>query len=351
MAKRERIKTIIWGCIAAALLLAVALFLLLPRRADKLIKAPDASAVYGIVLSDTVVTPDLIDHFQTGSYTTRDASLVQEMCDLLRRTKLYFGHFNGGVQIYDNPINDGQLCTLYLWSDDTSVKDLTLRPDGAVFVGNVTYEIRDEAVLAEYMALLEKIKASFLQGEPDPTAMDDDQLAEYQALFDAPSWYAQAVAAPFTDRGPDLNAMFYDGLSFDATGAPVYGGYVTPADGDEWAWVRENVPGAAEVDVSRLPRQGMLQVLRDTVYGSAGIPEGLAPQGWTYWDETDCWYHAHGDTGIYSVALLSGQWTGEGTGTLRFQGLLGQTYQISFTLGQTEQDAGHLYLRACVSAD
>ena len=137
----------------------------------------------------------------------------------------------------------------------------------------------------------------------------------------------------------------------EATGAPVYGGYVTPADGDEWAWVRENVPGAAEVDVSRLPRQGMLQVLRDTVYGSVGIPEGLAPQGWTYWDETDCWYHAHGDTGIYSVALLSGQWTGEGTGTLRFQGLLGQTYQISFTLGQTEQDAGHLYLRACVSAD
>ena len=350
MTKWNRTKRIIWSGVAAVLL-AVALFFLLPRRADRLINAPDASAVYGIVLSDTVVTPDLIDHFQTGSYATRDAALVQEMCDLLRRTKLYFGHFNGGVQIYDNPINDGQLYTLYLWSDDTSVKDLTLRPDGAVFVGSVTYKIRDEAVLAEYMALQEKIKASFLQGEPDSSAMDDSRLAEYQALFDAPSWYAQAVAAPFTDRSADLNTMFYDGLSFDDTGAPVYGGYVTPADGDEWAWVQENVPGATEVDVSRLPRQGMLQVLRETIYGSMSIPDGLAPEGWTYWDETDCWYHAHGDTGIYSVTLLSGQWEGEGTGTFLFQGLLGQTYQIRFTLGQTEQDAGHLYLRDCLPAD
>lgn len=66
----------------------------------------------------------------------------------------------------------------------------------------------------------------------------------------------------------------------------------------------------------------MYQVLRDTIYGEGSIPEDLSPSGWTYWDETDCWYHAHGDTGIKSVVLV---------------------------LGQTEQDAGHVYLRSCIA--
>ena len=105
------------------------------------------------------------------------------------------------------------------------------------------------------------------------------------------------MASPFTDRAVNLNNMFYDGLSYDENGVPVYGGFVTAADGDEWAWVQENVPGGTETDVSRLPRDGMYQVLHDTLYGETPIPDDLAPEGWTYWDKTDCWYHAHGDTG------------------------------------------------------
>ena len=75
--------------------------------------------------------------------------------------------------------------------------------------------------------------------------LSTEKLSELQALFDMPSWYAQAVAAPFSDRSPDLARMFYDGLSYDESGAPVYGGYVTPEDGEEWDWVKANVSGAA----------------------------------------------------------------------------------------------------------
>ena len=71
--------------------------------------------------------------------------------------------------------------------------------------------------------------------------LSTEKLSELQALFDMPSWYAQAVAAPFSDRSPDLARMFYDGLSYDESGAPVYGGYVTPEHGEEWDWVKANV--------------------------------------------------------------------------------------------------------------
>lgn len=177
--------------------------------------------------------------------------------------------------------------------------------------------------------------------------LSTEKLSELQALFDMPSWYAQAVAAPFSDRSPDLARMFYDGLSYDESGAPVYGGYVTPEDGEEWDWVKANVSGATELDVSRLPRAGMYQVLQEVIYGPQPVPDGLAPEGWTYWDETDCWYFAHGDTGINAVTLLSGRMDGGGLGCLRFEDALGNICTIHVGLGQTEQDAGHLYLRSC----
>ena len=136
---------------------------------------------------------------------------------------------------------------------------------------------------------------------------------------------------------------------FDENGVPVYGGFVTAADGDEWAWVQENVPGATETDVSRLPRDGMYQVLRDTLYGETPIPDDLAPEGWTYWDKTDCWYHAHGDTGINSVTLSYASLDGGGTGYFQFENAFGQICSIGFVLGQTEADAGHVYLRYCIA--
>lgn len=207
------------------------------------------------------------------------------------------------------------------------------------------------AVLAAALIFLLPRRADHSAERPDTqtaSAMSADELAVYQVLFDTPSWYAQAVFTPFADRAAvDLNTMFYDGLSYDLDGHPVYGGFVTAEDGDEWTWVQENVPGATETDVSRMSRSGMYEVLWDTLYGDIDISDDLYPAGWTYWEETDCWYHAHGDTGINSVTLLSGQWTGEGAGYFLTEGPIGETYQISFTLGQTEADAGHLYLLSC----
>lgn len=349
MTKREKTRLIVWSAVGVALVAAIALYLLLPRRADRLMKTPDISEVYGVTLIDTVTMPDLAERFCTVTYSTRDMALVRELYDLLARTKVYFERVNGGVYIYDNPVNDGQLCDIYLWTNNTSVNRLTLRPDGAVFAGSVTYEIRDDAVLAEYMDLLERVKDSSRQEGLISGSLDSDKLAAYQALFDAPSWYAQAVAAPFRDGQPNLGQMFYDGLSYGDDGALVYGSYVTPEDGDEWNWVRQNVPGATEVDVSRLPRDGMYQALRETVYSNAELPDDLAPEGWTYWDKTDCWYHAHGDTGLNTVTLLSGNLT-EGAGYFLFENAFGQTCRIDFVLGQTEENAGQLYLTACASA-
>lgn len=112
--------------------------------------------------------------------------------------------------------------------------------------------------------------------------------------------------------------------------------------------MQENVPGATELDVSRLPREGMYHVLRDTIYGEGSIPEDLSPSGWTYWDKTDCWYRAHGDTGINSVTLTYANLE-NGCGFFQFENAFGQTCSIGFVLGQTEQDAGHVYLRSCIA--
>jgi hypothetical protein len=75
----------------------------------------------------------------------------------------------------------------------------------------------------------------------------------------------------------------------------------------------------------------------------------LAPEGWTYWDKTDCWYHAHGDTGINSVTLSYASLDGGGTGYFQFENAFGQICSIGFVLGQTEADAGHVYLRYCIA--
>ena len=239
--------------------------------------------------------------------------------------------------------------TVTVVTPEGNVEITTFRTDGVVYYGNFSYRIKDSALLSEYLAFFERIKAA---SDAEGTTSGDipqEQFDAYQQLFDAPSWYAQAVASPFTDRAVNLNNMFYDGLSYDENGVPVYGGFVTAADGDEWAWVQENVPGATETDVSRLPRDGMYQVLRDTLYGETPIPDDLAPEGWTYWDKTDCWYHAHGDTGINSVTLSYASLDGGGTGYFQFENAFGQICSIGFVLGQTEADAGHVYLRYCIA--
>lgn len=344
MEKNTRRKAIVWSCIGVAVIAAVLLFLYLPRRADKLMKL--APEVTWLMLTDTYVTTEATSHFQNADYETADASLIAEARQLLSRTKLRFIRPTGGIKTYDNEAQD-RLYILWVRGDAYNGQ-ITFRPDGIVYCGNYSYRLLDKSLLADYMALFERIKEAAEEEERTNTDMTVDQLAFYQKLFDAPSWYAQAVISPFEDSSPSLGQMFYDGLSFGDDGALVYSSYVTPEDGDEWTWVRENVPGATEVDVARLPRDGMYQVLRDTIYGSAEMPEDLAPEGWTYWDKTDCWYHAHGDTGINSVTLLNGCLQGGSRGWFTFENAFGQECRVYFTLGRTEEDVGQLYLTSCI---
>lgn len=289
MTKKEKMKIIVWTCIGVATLTAILLFFLLPRRGDKLLKLPDVSEVHGLFMVDSSVSPYGPSHFYDVNSATRNAELVREYYDLLTRTKLYFVKNTGGIKYYADEPGTGELFTVYVWCDDM-LKPVTFRFDGVVYYGKFSYKIRDEALLSEYMEFFQQVrKASADEGYASGN-VSQEQFAAYQKLFDTPSWYAQAVMSPFTDCNVNLASMFYDGLSYDEDGNPTYGGFVTPEDGDEWAWVQENVPGATELDVSRLPREGMYQVLRDTIYGEGSIPEDLSPSGWTYWDKTDCWY-------------------------------------------------------------
>ena len=348
MTKKEKVKIIVWTCIGVATLTAILLFFLLPRRGDKLLKLPDVSEVHGLFMVDSSVSPYGPSHFYDVNSATRNAELVREYYDLLTRTKLYFVKNTGGIKYYADEPGTGELFTVYVWCDDM-LKPVTFRFDGVVYYGKFSYKIRDEALLSEYMEFFQQVrKASADEGYASGN-VSQEQFAAYQKLFDTPSWYAQAVMSPFTDCNVNLASMFYDGLSYDEDGNPTYGGFVTPEDGDEWAWVQENVPGATETDVSRLPRDGMYQVLRDTLYGETPIPDDLAPEGWTYWDKTDCWYHAHGDTGINSVTLSYASLDGGGTGYFQFENAFGQICSIGFVLGQTEADAGHVYLRYCIA--
>lgn len=348
MAKKEKTKLIVWSCVGVALVTAILLFFFLPRRADKLMHLPALSEVKCIDLEDSLVTPDGYSRFSNTHYTVTDTALTQELYQLLAQTKLRFVQPTGGVKTY--PEGDGSaLYILSVWNDEAAYRSLTLRTDGVVYCGNYGYRMLEKSLIDDYLSLFARIRAASGEENQISGSVSQERFDAFQKLFDAPSWYAQAVASPFTDRAVNLNTMFYDGLSYDENGTPVYGSYVTPEDAGEWAWVRENVPGATETDVSRLPRQGMYRVLSDTLYGLEDIPDTLAPDGWIYWDKTDCWYHAHGDTGINSVTLTYAALNADGSGWFQFENAFGRTCVIYFSLGKLDADTEHLYLRACVA--
>ena len=220
MTKKEKTKLIVWSCVGVALVTAILLFFFMPRRGDKLLRLPDAESVYGLYMVDSTVTPYGSSHIYEVNSTTTNTRLVQEYYDLLARTTLYFVNTTGGVKYYADEPNTGELFIVYIWCDN-ALKPVTFRTDGVVYYGNFSYRIKDSALLSEYLAFFERIKAA---SDAEGTTSGDipqEQFDAYQQLFDAPSWYAQAVASPFTDRAVNLNNMFYDGLSYDENGVPV----------------------------------------------------------------------------------------------------------------------------------
>lgn len=271
-------------------------------------------------------------HFPLNSCIVKDKAMMDELFDLLSRTTLHLAdRVDHGVEF------DDALFDLYF---NTAGNALSFRPNGNVYYGNWQYT-QGEDTLAEWMSLLERMI--------DSVQYTGSELAHYQSFFETGSWYAQAVAAPFEAyMCPDLNAMFYDGLSYDENGKPVYGGYVTEEVGAEWDWVRANVPSGDTLDVSRLPREGMRQVLKEVIYLYTEVPEDMAPEGWTYWEETDCYYHAHGDTGINSVTLTGGHEVDDTSGCLEFYDeASGRKCYIHFGKNSTMDNAGKPRLTQC----
>ena len=158
MTKKEKTKLIVWSCIGVAVLAAILLFFFMPRRGDKLLRLPDAESVYGLYMVDSTVTPYGSSHFYEVNSTTTNARLVQEYYDLLARTKLYFVNTTGGVKYYADEPNTGELFIVYIWCDN-ALKPVTFRTDGVVYYGNFSYRIKDDALLSEYLAFFERVKA------------------------------------------------------------------------------------------------------------------------------------------------------------------------------------------------
>lgn len=327
----------------AALVLAGVLYWFLPRQADELLEKytkesasaatvhynyADANCAY-ILYSYAYQSPSM------ESCTVTDRALLEEVFDLLSRTTLHLKEYNPHGIAFDD--------ALYGLHFDTVGNSISFRPDGSVYWGNWRYT-QGEDTLAEWMSLLERMI--------ECCEYKEKELSFYQSFFAEGSWYAQAVAAPFVSGlCPDLNAMFYDGLSYDENGEPVYGGYVTEEDGAEWEWVRANIPGGDALDVSRLPREGMRTVLKELIYPYTEVPDTLVPEGWTYWEETDCYYHAHGDTGVSSVTLIGGHKIDGTNGCLEFCNAAGQQCYIYFSIGSSMENAGLLHLTNCMIVD
>lgn len=325
--KKKTLSRILLCIGAAALVLAAALFWFLPRQADDVLEIADPDSVVSLYVIYAAASSDM------DTWSVDDEALLDELADLLSRTTLHLkGRYNG-IEY------DDELYSVHI----TSLSPISFRPDGSVYCNGWRYT-QGEDTLAEYMSLLPRLLSA--------ASFTSEELASYQSLFDAGSWYAQAVARPFDDCRPDLNALLYDGLSYDENGQPVYGGAVKPEDGAEWDWVCANVPGGDTLDVSRLPREGMLQVLQEIFYPCTPVPDDLVPQDWTYWEETDCYYNAHGDTGLNPVTLTNGHRTDGGSGgVLYFLDTLGTTYRVYYLESPQPDGTTRLHLRSCSAVD
>lgn len=171
----------------------------------------------------------------------------------------------------------------------------------------------------------------------DGMPLDGDRLVQLNELFSAGSWYTQALTSLYDDpRDVDLYQMFYNGGQRQVTQ-------------EEYDYVQQllDYPGT---DVLVITPQEMDQALEQVFGLSLTETHQVGLEQFLYWEDTDCYYLCHGDTNAMSVTFLQGNNQGEGCLSAEYQGYDG-LYSVELRLGQTEADAGLVYIYSHTKAD
>lgn len=173
--------------------------------------------------------------------------------------------------------------------------------------------------------------------DPVTPAADPVTPEKLQELFAIGGWYAQALTSTYEDpRDVDLVQMFYNGGGRRVTQEEY--DYVQRQLGDPGADVM--VVSPAEMDAALTEVFGL--TLEET------NKKGL--DGFIFWEETGNYYLCHGDTNIMTVTFTDVRNLGEGCFTLTYEGWDG-AYHVELRLGQTEADAGHVYIAGHTKAE
>lgn len=171
----------------------------------------------------------------------------------------------------------------------------------------------------------------------DQTILDAERLDQLNQLFTPGSWYAQALTSLYDDpQDVDLYQMFYNGGQQQVTQ-------------EEYDYVQQllDYPGT---DVLVITPQEMDQALEQVFGLSLTETHQVGLDQFLYREETGCYYLCHGDTNAMSVTFTQGYNQGEGCLSADYQGYDG-LYSVDLRLGQTEADAGLVYIYSHIKAD
>ena len=148
--------------------------------------------------------------------------------------------------------------------------------------------------------------ASIPDFQPAGAPVDAETLNRLQELFSDPNgWYSQALTGDFAaPEEIDLWLFFYRGI-LDGMEA---------ISEEERAYL-ESVWSEHELmlDIDRLPAGQMDAVLRQYLGVCLKDTKHTGLDAFTYWAETDCYYHSHGDTNAIQVLVHSAYAQQDGT--------------------------------------
>lgn len=173
--------------------------------------------------------------------------------------------------------------------------------------------------------------------DPVTPAAEPVTPEKLQELFATGGWYAQALTSTYEDpRDVDLVQMFYNGGGRQVTQ-------------EEYDYVQRQLDGP-DTDVMAVSPAEMDAALTEVFGLTLEETNKKGLDGFIFWEETGNYYLCHGDTNIMTVTFTDVQNLGEGCFTLTYEGWDG-TYHVELRLGQTETNAGHVYIISHTKAE
>ena len=153
---------------------------------------------------------------------------------------------------------------------------------------------------------------------PETKPVDPAKLAEFNALFgDLNGWYNRFLTCQYSSAaGISLKQIFYIGFPDESR---------TPTDA-EWAALSGLEGFQAEMDLIRLPREKMDEVILQYFAIPLNALSAEAFEGLTYLESTDCYYF-----------MASGTEAAAGFQTVTVEEMKNGTVEVEYTLEGSEQ--------------